>query len=545
MPKNRASPRPATRPPRTGPDHNPEADSERQTLGEMVGRLGPSMLRVAAAPADTLDRRLTGVTVFDPLVAPEDSPGQLLLGVGVDPDAAASDLVIEDAAAHGFCGVVVHADGPPAPAMLDAAQRHGIAMLTTSSNVSWAHLTGLLRVGMMRSAQELAGVPLGDLFAFANSLADRINGAVTIEDPQSHVLAYSSVKEEVDEPRKETILGRQVPQKYTRLLQERGVFRKLLTCDDVVEMDAVPEVALRRRVAVSIRAAEELLGSIWVAEAGGPLVDDYERALQDAAQTATLHIMRQRLALQAETGLRATMTRNILDGTSADVAAVRLALVPEASYAVVALEAPHRGVNRNRLREVVELYASISGRNVEVADMGPRVYALLPTARPEYARRFAIEACRRSTSALQQQAYAAIGPVVGSVNGAVISRQEADRVMRVLLRPGSERTVAALDEVRAHAGLLEILDLLRDRPHLCEGPVTRLEAQPEEKRVVLVATLRSYLDHHGDVRSAAAAMNVHGNTFRYRLHRAAQLAQVDLGDSAERLMLALQLRLGG
>ena len=267
-------------------------------------------------------------------MALEDTIGHLLFAVGVDAHGAAGALVVEEAACHGFCGVVVHSEHLPASAMLDAAQRHGVAVLTTPNDVPWAHLTGLIRAGRIRSAEELAGVPLGDLFAFANSLAERIKGAVTIEDPQSQLLAYSSVREDVDEPRKETILGRQVPQKYTRLLQERGVLRKLLANDDVVEMGAVPEVALRRRVAVRIRAAEELLGSIWVAEAGGPLVESYRQVLRDAAQTATLHLMRHRLALQAESGLRTTMIRNILTGTATDVAAVRLALDPEASYAV-------------------------------------------------------------------------------------------------------------------------------------------------------------------------------------------------------------------
>ena len=60
------------------------------------------MLRVVAAPTDTLGRRLTGVTVFDPLVTLGGSTDQLLLAVGVDAGAAASAVVIEEAAAHGF-----------------------------------------------------------------------------------------------------------------------------------------------------------------------------------------------------------------------------------------------------------------------------------------------------------------------------------------------------------------------------------------------------------------------------------------------------------
>jgi sugar diacid utilization regulator len=197
------------------------------------------------------------------------------------------------------------------------------------------------------------------------------------------------------------------------------------------------------------------------------------------------------------------------------------------------------------LAEVVKLYASISGHNVEVAETGPRVYVVLSAPKVESfdARRFATEAVRQASSALQQQVYAAIGPAVESVNGAIISRQQADRVMRVLLRTDNDWTVAGLDDVRAHAGLLEVLDLIGDRPHLWEGPLDRLAQEPTDRRAVLVDTLRAYLDHHGDVRAASKAMNVHANTFRYRLSRAGELACVDLADPTERLMLTLQLRL--
>jgi DNA-binding PucR family transcriptional regulator len=173
------------------------------------------------------------------------------------------------------------------------------------------------------------------------------------------------------------------------------------------------------------------------------------------------------------------------------------------------------------------------------------VYAVLSAQRTEVldARRFANGAVRHASSALQQQVYAAIGSAVDSVSGTVISRQQADRVMRVLLRADNDWSVAGLDDVRAHAGLLEVLDLIGDRPHLCEGPLDRLAQESADKRAVLLDTLRAYLDHHGDVRAASNAMNVHANTFRYRLGRACALARVDLDDPTERLMLSLQLRL--
>jgi sugar diacid utilization regulator len=527
----------------------PSEARDAQSLGEVISRLGPSLLTVAVVPDGSLDRPLTGVSVNDNLLELPAGTGQVLLAVGVDACTRDATDLVQRAATQGYAAVVLHADDPLSEDVVTTARHRGVAILTAPKGVPWVHLATMLRVGIISSPHEdeLAGVALGDLFGFSNSLAARIRGAVTIEDPQSHVLAYSSVKDEVDEPRKETILGRQVPQRYMRLLQERGVFRQLLTSDGVVLMDAMPEVALSRRVAISVRAAGELLGSIWVAETGQPLADDHAAILHEAAQTAALHIMRHRMELQAESNLRRSMVRDLLDGNAADVAAVRLGLDPDAPFAVLAFESVGGAAPSNRLLPVVALYCSTFRRTALTLDVGPRVYVVLTDDVSDSSglRRFADDGARRAASALQAQVHAAVGGAVSSVDQVADSRHDADRVMRVLLRGATSRTVADLDEVRAQANLLEVLDLLRERPHLRTGPLRLLSEEAGDRSEALVTTLRAYLDHFGDVAAASASMQVHPNTFRYRLRRATSLAGLDLDDPGERLMLWLQLRLLG
>lgn len=518
------------------------------TLAEVIGRLGPSLMRVAVAPEGSLSRCLNGVSVNDPLLDLPEGRGEVLLAVGVDALGDSAVDLVQGAAARGFIAIVFHLEGALPEQLSGAARRLRVAVLTAPVDVPWIHLASMLRVGITSPPHdEVAGVPLGDLFGFANSLAARLRGPVTVEDPQSHVLAYSSVSDEVDEPRKETILGRQVPQKYTRVLQERGVIRRLLTSDDVVHMDAMPEVRLSRRVAISVRAAGELLGSIWVAETGQPLAADHGMVLREAAHIAALHIMRHRMELQAESNVRRSMVCDLLDGAGADVAAVRLGLAPEAQYVVVAFEAAGGGTPSNRLLKVIDLYCSTFRRTAVTLDVGPRVYAVLCGDRiePGAVLRFAADGAGRATSASQVQVHAAVGGPVSSVDRVTESRHDADRVMRVLLRGEPGRTVADLHDVRASANLLEVLDLLRERPHLQEGPLSLLGGEDGERYSALVGTLAAYFDHFGDIPSAAASLQVHPNTFRYRLRRAREVAGLNLDDPKERLMLALQLRLLG
>jgi sugar diacid utilization regulator len=518
------------------------------TVGEVIGRLGPGLVSVAVVPEDSLERPLIGVTVNDPLLPLPALSGHVLLGVGVDAHGDTAADLVATAAALDYVAIVLHVDESAPEPIAKAARRHGIVLLTAPSGVPWVHLATMFRVGSTSSPHDdqLAGVRLGDLFGFANSLAASIRGAVTLEDPQSQVLAYSSVKDDVDEPRKETILGRQVPQRYMRLMQERGVFRQLLNSDDIVHMDAMPEVGLHRRLAVSVRAAGELLGSIWVAESGQALAEDHAQILQEAAQTAALHVMRHRMDLHAESNLRRSMVRDLLDGNAADVAAVRLGLDPDTPYAVLAFEIVGAAPS-NRLLPVVHLYCTTFRRTALTLDVGPRVYVVLAddVGAPTELRRFAADGARRAASTLQTEVRAAVGGAVASVDQVADSRHDADRVMRVLLRDETRRTVADLDEVRAAANLLEVLDLLRERPHLQDGPLRRLGAEDDGKSEALIATLRAHLDHFGDIAAAAASTQVHPNTFRYRLRRATNVAGIDLDDPSVRLMLQLQLRLRG
>jgi hypothetical protein len=518
------------------------------SLGQVVSRLAPGPLEVAVAPSGVLDRPLRGVSVHDDLLELPAADGHVLLAVGVDSKAERVLEIIGHAAGRGYVAVVLHADQPLPERVALAAQKLGIAVLTALTDVPWVHLASLLRVGITTSARddEVAGVRLGDLFGFCNSLAADIGGAVTLEDPQSHVLAYSSVNDEVDEPRKETILGRQVPERYMRLLQQRGVFRQLLRGDEVVHMAAIPEVRLSRRLAVSVRAGGELLGSIWVAETGQPLVEGAEAILREAALTAALHIMRHRTGLQSESYLRRSMVRDLLVGTAADIAAVRLGLNPAATCAVLGFETVGGRGPSNRLLPVVELYCSTFHRAALTIDVGPRVYVVLTelTVEPRGLRRLAPDVTRRATATLQAQVFGAIGSVVASVDQVVASRDEVDRIMRVLLRLQTQRTVADLNDVRAQANLLEVLDLLKERPHLQDGPLKHLTDDGRNKNSQLVATVRAYLVHFGDVPAAARSLHVHPNTFRYRLQRATEVMGGVLDDPDARLMLWLQARLG-
>jgi GAF domain-containing protein len=514
------------------------------TTGDVLARVGPSLLRPLTTSAPLLGRLVSGVCIYDGAAAGDALPGELLLAVGVEPTGETVTRVVRYAAARELPGVVLRADRPVDPALGTHAERDGVALLVAPVT-PWAHLATILRAAVVSGSPTTASVDrpqLGDLFAFAGDVARGVGGAVTIEDPNYQVLAYSSIRAEVDEPRKQTILGRQVPSPFVRLLHERGVFRALRSPDRVVTTDPVPELGLGPRWAVGIHAAGEFLGSLWVAESGGPLNEDHESVLREAARTAALHLLHHRLELQSDQSRTQDVGRELLAGGSpADLLASSAGLRLDEIHRVVVLESQEALPARARLARAVTAYAATLSRRGLVLEQGPRVYAVVPAGDDDTAaRRFATEAARYAAQATGLHVLASVGSAAPAPRDIALSRRQADSALRVLRHRMVPGNVVAHADVRSQITLLDLVDLLRERPELREG---KLQALVEADRgEVLVPTLSAYLDCFGDVRAAAQHLGVHPNTFRYRLRRLQELVGLDLADPAERIVAALQVR---
>src|SRR5690606_22874887 len=131
----------------------------------------------------------------------------------------------------------------------------------------------------------------------------------------------------VDELRRLSILGWQGPEQYMALLRDWGVFRHLRESDAVVPVEEHPELGIRRRLAIGVKAGARHLGTIWVQEGDRPLADTAENALVGAARIAAAHLSRHRGPPAARD--RERLVAELLDGTAnVDLLAGRLGLDP-------------------------------------------------------------------------------------------------------------------------------------------------------------------------------------------------------------------------
>ncbi|MDQ3878289.1 MAG: helix-turn-helix domain-containing protein [Actinomycetota bacterium] len=523
---------------------------QRTTLSQVLRDLGPSIVQVIVAPSG-LDVPAAGPLIYDSAESPQIDRNAIVLAVGVRPDEPDARRLVE--VASGAAAVVFKLNGRDC-LVAESAEEVGVALLSIPDEVGWSHLHAMLSRATVVTAADtdvagISGVPLGDLFALANAIAAMAGGAVTIEDARARVLAYSNIEgQAIDEPRQATILGRQVPD--TPAI--RAIYKDLWASDGPIKIEEIEGLDIRPRIAMPVRVGAEAIGSIWVLEGEEALAPNVDQALREASRVAALHMIQARSSRDVERRVRGDLLRSLLEGrTVTGAGAVRLGIQPDSLLSILAFQLPqldraHEELHRERLVDLVALYCEAFHHRAPCVAAGRTVYALLPSKKNltrEWVRKLAGDIRNHAESTLQTPVKAAIGPTADRLETIPRARQEVDRVLRVLNESRDSRKVAAAEDVASQLVLLELKELALEHPGLTQGVVVQIAAHDGEKNTSYLETLRAYLDAYGDVPRAATALNVHPNTFRYRLRRLREIFDLDLDDPNERLVIELQLRL--
>ena len=120
-------------------------------------------------------------------------------------------------------------------------------------------------------------------------------------------------------------------------------------------------------------------------------------------------------------------------------------------------------------------------------------------------------------------------------------RHVGRRALVVTLDGGRVTTLA---ESLTPVLLGEIVDLITEHPELHDPRLEALRDYDRRHNSSLRASVHAYLAEYGDVRGAAKSLNVHPNTLRYRLRRVEEILGIELSNTADRILLELQLALG-
>jgi DNA-binding PucR family transcriptional regulator len=430
----------------------------------------------------------------------------------------------------------------PSSALVARAATAGAAIVAVDPRARWERLYRLVthvleHHGDRDDPQFASGT---DLFGLAQSIAERTHGMISIEDAQSHVLAYSASNDEADELRRLSILGRAGPPEHLEWISQWGIFDALRARRDVVKVAERPELGLRPRLAIGIhretdgRRAPGFLGTIWLQQGSRPLADDVEDVLRGAAVLAA-RIMTRLAATPTTHTLRVQELLGI-GAEDVDVAAIarELGIVADGRAALIGFRCPDRATPT----DAIALSASAFRPDAHTVAVDDTVYVMFPqTGAPSSVASWV----RGTVAALDRELGVDLRAVIaGPLDGlaaAAAARVDVDRVFDSASRhPGAIRTVISTEEARTTVLLDEIVKRIGD--DLVDPRVRWLRRHEP----VLADTLQAYFDSSGDIAWAAEYLHVHPNTVRYRVRRIEKLLGTSLGDPDDRLVLGLGLR---
>lgn len=514
------------------------------SLGKLLLALDATMVSLVEAPRG-LDLPVASAALID--------SDDVRLGLATAAGSADAFFLLGVSQAEAMRWIRNEVDAPvaiftkePSEALTAAAVQAGSAVVAVEPQARWERVYQLVNHVLAHHGgadpQEDCGT---DLFGLAQSLADRIHGMVSIEDAQSHVLAYSASNDEADELRRLSILGRAGPPEHLQWIGQWGIFDALRAGDEVVHVAERPELGLRPRLAIGIHQPAEsprhspvFMGTIWVQQGLQPLAEDADEMLRGAAVLAARVMAR----LAARPSTHARRVQQLLglradDAVDLSVIARDLGMSIDATGALVGWDS---ATANSRLTDALALSASAFRRDAQVASNRSRIYVLLPQVTSSRSLhswvRGTVAALRTELGA---QLRAVIATPIAGLAAVAAARSEVDRVLDSAARhPVSIGQVTSLAEARTTVLLDEIVTMIGNHPRLVDPRIGELR----ERDPALVETLRVYLDSFGDVATAAHALRVHPNTVRYRIRRIEQLLATSLANPEVRLVFSLGLR---
>lgn len=489
-------------------------------------------------------RPVVAPRIYDPLDADAVGRGELVLGVNL-PASAARELV-RHAVDAGAAAVALKGEVPP-EVLADAADA-GVAVLAVSGEVTWDQVFRVAQTVTAAVDAADADAPVRDLFSLANAIAGLVGGAVSIEDPRSTLLAYSTLDQPIDEARRATILGRSHGSTWAERLSELGVLRPIVAAPGTVTRVVDPTGEALPRLAASVGAGGDLLGFVWAVQGDRPFTEADEQSLRGALPLVALHVLRHRASGDLTRRQRGTALREALQAEhpppslGTDLGIPVDAPCAVAAFRLVVDDPVELAVKRAKAVDLVTTAAEAFRRRVVCSWIDETVYALFPDIdRVSSSRLLSLVQgiAQQAQGSLAVDVLAGIGSTVQGLHDVRLSREDADRVVRVLQARPAPPYAAHIDSVRIPATLLALRDLLQNRPEICLPDLTRLARQDAEQGTQHATTLRTFALSGGSIPATAKALSLHPNSVRYRLSRVQELVDLDLSSPDTLLLVAL------
>jgi DNA-binding PucR family transcriptional regulator len=525
------------------------------TLADVARSAGSEIVSLVEMPADD-QQIVAGAVLYDSTARPARFPGAVALAIGLSLSGKRLGVKVRELSDAGYVAIVYKSNGTSDAALRAAAQETGMALFRASDSVPWNQLAEIMDAAVVphrQSGRTLVDIRPGDLFDLANTVAAQAGGAIAIADPDQTILAYSTLPDQpIDETRRSSILRLHVPHS----VETDRDYRRVHAATDA--LNVATEDPLLRRTAISIRAGDSVLGSLWLLERADQHNEDANRILREAANVAALHILHKRTTYVSNLTRQIDLVQPLLfEPQRAELAAIRLGISapsvrvaalgiwPAAAIASETLQSRLRLFDAIRTACAIRLPSAVCGFSDNI------VYIVLPQTTEssrQFQRTAILKIVQNARRLLSRPILAALG-VAAPIDRLEESRVNAELVLSELVRNVAEGRIAAdSDDVVADdeslgscLHLRQVVTALTASGQLPGAHALRIAEYDQHQKKSFEGTLYAYLSCSGNAIEAAKSLGVHVNTVRYRLSRVEPLFGIDLDDPETRLLVWLQL----
>lgn len=519
--------------------------------------LATESLREAKVVAGSqgLEREVRWAHVIDmPDPAPWVRPGQFLLTTGFAWPKSEHDQRAQIRSLTG-AGLAAMALAVPryldhfTPAAKEEADRLGLPLLEIPFEVPFAQITEELHRAILaeqyrvieRSEEihrelTLAATRGSNLRDLARTLGELIWRSVTFEDPDGKLLAFYEAGGDEDAVRRETVRAEHSPASMIDAMEAKGLLAQVRASSGPLRIEAMPEVGLASpRVVCPIRIGSELVGLVWIIEGDSSLSELDNRAAEQAALVAALHIAHQRELAGTEARLGYASFLSLLEGAEDDPQAIERARLlgfdPRGRHRVGIAVIPEplplsreAFLRRERVAEQLRSRLAATGARPQLTAQLNRVAFLLPED---------VETHDIVAGLSDEGVTVFIGRAYAGTQGARRSYREAQSLLNY--QNGAR--------VRTYEDALVPRVLMGDpgaRTAFIEDLFGALKARRGGE--ALTKALLTLAASGFNFKETAETLGIHPNTLRYRLTRAVEATKLDLEDPDVRFRLQLAVR---
>ena len=511
-------------------------------ISELAARTDAGLLVVHDAGPQPVE----SVVLHEPDARQRIPAGAVVLAVGYQADSPQFDRLVAAAAEASAVAVVAKPSSVGRDSLRLLGEQHAISTILAEQSADWLAVASMLRsAAAITSVDAIAGIRVGDLFAFANAIALATGGAAAIVDPAGRLLGFSNLADQpLDDLRRRTTL----------LMAEQDSpaedpdYRLLYATTGCIRVP--PQGDTFARIAIAVRSDREILGSVWILSPPGHNQDRAEAALDQLVESAAVHLHHARAELDVQRSRHAQLLQSLLRGEEAAVSSAATLGIEEQKWFRLAILVPDSSqatsMSRRQVHSVSN-WLNIVHSSALFAEINSLLVVLFSGQHPEE-----WPPIERSLDTFLRNADALHGAIAVATSLAVTDVQDlssefsrlhilARTVARAPTDDGDRSPIYRMENYWARVELTTIADAYATAAARRLARLADIRRYDRDHDSEYWKTLHSFVLCDRNVNEAAAQLNLHPNTVRYRIGQLRTTFHLDLSDPPTFLWIAVQM----